>query len=109
MPSGYHGHLFLQAAGVHIHVADRFIGWQETALQFMARHLTDSSDVAGFGKLTAPLLEEVRRKDVGGGMSEAELKRTIIPFAKFHWSEALEGGKQACLPLHPLLASPLCF
>lgn len=29
-------------------------------------------------------------------MSEAELKRSIIPFAKFHWGEALEGGKQVC-------------
>ena len=78
-----------------LYVADRFIGWQETALQVMSLHLTDSSDVASFGKLTGPLLDEVRRKDVSGGMSEAELKRTIIPFAKFHWTEALEGGKQA--------------
>ena len=86
-----------QAARVVLHVADRFIGWQETALQFMGLHLSDTSDVASFGKLTAPLLEEVRRRDMGAGMSEAELKRTVIPFAKFHWTEALEGGKQARL------------
>ena len=83
-----------QAAGVDLYVADRFIGWQETALRLLALHLKDDSDVASFGKLTGPLLEEVRARDVGGGMSDAELKRTIIPFAKFHWAEALEGGKQ---------------
>lgn len=87
-------HAHVQAAKVDLYVADRFIGWQETALQFMALHLTDGSDAGSFGKLTSPLLEEVRSKNVGGGMSEAELKRTVIPFAKFHWTEALEGGKQ---------------
>ncbi|KAK9795569.1 hypothetical protein WJX73_002580 [Symbiochloris irregularis] len=87
-------HVAQQVVAVDVYVADRFIGWQETALQFMALHLSDGSDVAGFGKLTGSLLEEIRTKDVGGGMSDADLKRTVIPFAKFHWSEALEGGKQ---------------
>ena len=52
--------LLLQAAAVDLYVADRFIGWQETALQFMALHLTDGSNAGSFGKLTGPLLDEVQ-------------------------------------------------
>lgn len=56
--------VWVQAARVDVYVADRFIGWQETALQFMALHLTDASDAASFGKLTGPLLEEVSSKQI---------------------------------------------
>lgn len=46
------GLMHVQVVAADVYVADRFIGWQETALQFMALHLSDSSDVAAFGKLT---------------------------------------------------------
>ena len=53
----------MQVAESHVFVAERFGGWQEATLVFLASHFRSGATIAEFGKLSGALLQHVRDLD----------------------------------------------
>ena len=52
-----------QVTESHLYVAERFGGWQEATLLFLASHFRSGATAADFGKLSGLLLQHVRDLD----------------------------------------------
>ena len=101
----------LQAGGTcELYVADRFVGWHEVTLDFLASKFDakdkDKPFPAGWER---DLIEEVRAAGEAGGMDDRRLKQTVIPFAKLKETEAKKGGAQVNAALQATLHVPCPF
>lgn len=83
----------LQVKGCELYVADRYIGWQEATLNFLASQF--DAKTRGFPSTwVKEVTEAVKASGKAGDMNDKALKQTIIPFAKVKVDEAQKGGAQ---------------
>ena len=96
----------LQVKGCELYVADRYIGWQEATLNFLASQF--DAKTRGFPPTwVKEVTEAVKASGKAGDMNDKALKHTIIPFAKVKVDEAQKGGAQARILFHSVPA-PTC-
>ena len=79
--------------GCELYVADRYIGWQEATLNFLASQF--DAKTRGFPSTwVKEVTEAVKASGKAGDMNDKALKQTVIPFAKVKVDEAQKGGAQ---------------
>lgn len=77
--------------GVKIHVAAKFAGWRLATLQALAEQY-DASSKAFPSTVFADVLSEVSKDQTATGWGEKELKKIVMPFAKYKMEKAGKGG-----------------
>ena len=92
----------MQVTGCELYVADRYVGWQEATLNFLASQF-DSKTRSFPATWVKELTEAVKVSGKAGDMSDKALKQTVIPFAKVKADEAQKGGAQVRSLWHTLL------
>ena len=89
----------LQVKGCELYVADRYIGWQEATLNFLASHF--DAKTRGFPSTwVKEVTEAVKASGQAGDMNDKALKQTVIPFAKVKVDEAQKGGAEVSILSH---------
>ena len=79
--------------GCELYVADRYVGWQEATLNFLASQF--DAKTRGFpSSWVKEVTEAVKASGQAGDMNDKALKQTVIPFAKVKVDEAQKGGAQ---------------
>lgn len=92
----------MQVTGCELYVADRYVGWQEATLNFLASQF-DSKTRSFPATWVKEVTEAVKASGKAGDMSDKALKQTVIPFAKVKADEAQKGGAQVRTAWHTLL------
>ena len=92
----------MQVTGCALYVADRYVGWQEATLNFLASQF-DSKTRSFPATWVKEVTEAVKVSGKAGDMSDKALKQTVIPFAKVKADEAQKGGAQVRTLWHNLL------
>ena len=93
----------LQVKGCELYLADRYIGWQEATLNFLASQF--DAKTRGFPSTwVKEVTEAVKASGQAGDMNDKALKQTVIPFAKVKVDEAQKGGAQVRTFFYSILA-----
>jgi len=83
----------VQVTGCELYVADRYTGWQEATLNFLASQF-DAKTRSFPSTWVKEVTEAVKATGKAGDMNDKALKQTVIPFAKVKADEAQQGGAQ---------------